>query len=250
MHGEFELLSPGKASSHSMALPSFGLLLFFLCALDGVRTSGHGIHWIPRPTLYQPRHLVTPYCSFFPRFINPLRGGMFRCFLLTLYYQSLAGKAPWGARQRIGHQPQWLVEGELISIGSIFVVVVGLFLAFWSFQLYVILSKPYPLNSSVLLVRSEAGFFWSPPPPRPSPLHQESQGCHLILIDSIFLSAFLLLCLVLLCILMCIFLISWWCGVFYMLVCKLVLIKNKNQTRSLRRRKLFSCDLQQWHSAN
>ena len=30
------------------------------CASVGVRTAGHGIHWISRPTLYQLSHPVTP----------------------------------------------------------------------------------------------------------------------------------------------------------------------------------------------
>ena len=115
MHGKFGLLSPGNASSHSMALPSF-FVFFFLCAVflcfcnppnsdmnyrifnvrnflcvhihmgvghtdnksaqhfdsgktltnlsyatDRIRTSGHGTHWMSRPTLYQLSHHA-PLC--------------------------------------------------------------------------------------------------------------------------------------------------------------------------------------------
>ena len=107
MHGKFGLLSLGKASSHSTALPSccfflcavfscfrnppnsdmdyriftvrtflcmrthtgvghtdnesaqhFSTLTYFSCALDGIRPSRHGIHWISRPTLHQLSHHV------------------------------------------------------------------------------------------------------------------------------------------------------------------------------------------------
>ena len=31
----------------------------FSCASDGIQTSGHGIHWISKPTLYQLSHHVS-----------------------------------------------------------------------------------------------------------------------------------------------------------------------------------------------
>ena len=109
MHGQFGLLSPRKAGSHSTALPSFLVLFlcavlscfrnppnsdidyrifnmrtllcmrihtgvghtdnesahfdseklnFVVCAPDRIRTSGHGIYWISRPTLCQLDHHV------------------------------------------------------------------------------------------------------------------------------------------------------------------------------------------------
>ena len=45
----------GHANSESTQLRKNS----YSCASDGVRTSGQGIHWISRPTLYQLSHPFT-----------------------------------------------------------------------------------------------------------------------------------------------------------------------------------------------